>query len=343
MELDKRKMRILKNIVRTYLETGEPVGSRTLSKDEGLDVSPATIRNEMADLEEMGYIVQPHTSAGRVPTDKGYRFYVDRLMDEQEEKVTDLLGIFSDRMDRVESVLRNMAKVLARNTQYTTMITGPSYETNDVKLIQLSRLDSTHLIAVIVLEGNTIRNKVIEIAAEPKVTDKGLLQLNVLLNSALQGKSLDDITMSFMRSIKDQAGDYGPMIAGVLNAVVEALEESSDERPEVFTSGATNIFKYPELSAGETAKQFLTNLENKEEIIDFLAENRDEERQIKVYIGEEAPFNGLKNCSFVTASYDLGKGIKGTIGVIGPKRMDYEHVIATLKNLVDELDDRYQK
>ncbi len=343
MELDKRKMRIQNSIVRTYLETGEPVGSRTLSKDEGLDVSPATIRNEMADLEEMGYIVQPHTSAGRVPTDKGYRFYVDRLMDEQEEKVTDLLGIFSDRMDRVESVLRNMAKVLARNTQYTTMITGPSYETNDVKLIQLSRLDSTHLIAVIVLEGNTIRNKVIEIAAEPKVTDKGLLQLNVLLNSALQGKSLDDITMSFMRSIKDQAGDYGPMIAGVLNAVVEALEESSDERPEVFTSGATNIFKYPELSAGETAKQFLTNLENKEGIIDFLAENRDEERQIKVYIGEEAPFSGLKNCSFVTASYDLGKGIKGTIGVIGPKRMDYEHVIATLKNLVDELDDRYQK
>ncbi|MBR4768217.1 MAG: HTH domain-containing protein, partial [Lachnospiraceae bacterium] len=117
MELDKRKMRILKSIVRIYLETGEPVGSRTLSKDERLNVSPATIRNEMADLEEMGYIVQPHTSAGRVPTDKGYRFYVDRLMDESDKQVTGLMESFSARMDRVENVLKNMAAMLARKTQ----------------------------------------------------------------------------------------------------------------------------------------------------------------------------------------------------------------------------------
>ena len=343
MELDKRKMRILKSIVRIYLETGEPVGSRTLSKDERLNVSPATIRNEMADLEEMGYIVQPHTSAGRVPTDKGYRFYVDRLMDESDKQVTGLMESFSARMDRVENVLKNMAAMLARKTQYTTMISGPSYVTNDLKLIQLSRLDSSHLIAVIVLEGNVIRNKMIDVAPGIEFTDKDLRQLNVLLNSALQGKTLDDLTISFMRSLKNQAGEFGPVIAGVLNAVVEAVEESSGEAPEIYTSGATNIFRYPELTDGDTAREFLTSLEDKDKISGFLSESRSGPEGIHVYIGNETRLPGMQNCSVVTASYELGKGVTGTIGIVGPKRMDYDHVIGTLKTLMEQLNDLYQK
>ena len=133
------------------------------------------------------------------------------------------------------------------------------------------------------------------------------------------------------------------MIAGVLNAVVEAIEESSEEQPEVYTSGATNIFRYPELSVGENAKEFLTTLEDKAGIADFLAENRDGKNAIHVYIGEETPFHGMKNCSVVTASYELGRGVRGTIGIVGPKRMDYEHVIGTLKNVMEQLDELYQK
>ncbi|MBR4768275.1 MAG: HrcA family transcriptional regulator, partial [Lachnospiraceae bacterium] len=232
---------------------------------------------------------------------------------------------------------------LARKTQYTTMISGPSYVTNDLKLIQLSRLDSSHLIAVIVLEGNVIRNKMIDVAPGIEFTDKDLLQLNVLLNSALQGKTLDDLTISFMRSLKNQAGEFGPVIAGVLNAVVEAVEESSGEAPEIYTSGATNIFRYPELTDGDTAREFLTSLEDKDKISGFLSESRSGPEGIHVYIGNETRLPGMQNCSVVTASYELGKGVTGTIGIVGPKRMDYDHVIGTLKTLMEQLNDLYQK
>ncbi len=342
MELDKRKKVILENIIRTYLETGEPVGSRTLSKDEALDVSPATIRNEMADLEEMGYIIQPHTSAGRVPTDLGYRFYVDELMQEKHREVQDLFGFFNQRMDRFENVLKNMAKFLARDTEYTTMISGPRYAENELKFIQLSRLDSGHLIAVIVLEGNSVRNKVIPVEGLT-VTERDLLKLNVLLNSALQGKSLDDLTISFIRNLASQAGEHGTVIYEVLNAVSEAIEESSGEQPEVYTSGATNIFKYPELSDGGNAKEILSSLEEKDDLADFLAGAQTDGHAVKVYIGNETQLKGLQNCSVVTVNYELGRGLRGTIGIMGPKRMDYERVIGTLKNLISQLNEAYGK
>ena len=342
MDLDKRKKVILENIIRTYLETGEPVGSRTLSKDEALDVSPATIRNEMADLEEMGYIIQPHTSAGRVPTDLGYRFYVDELMQEKQREVADVIGFFNQRMDRVESVLKNMAKMLAKDTEYTTMISGPRYTDNELKFIQLSRLDSQHLIAVIVLEGNSVRNKVIPVEGLT-VTERDLLKLNVLLNSALQGKSLDDLTISFIRNLASQAGEHGTVIYEVLNAVSEAIEESTGEQPEVYTSGATNIFKYPELSDGSQAKEILSSLEDKDDLADFLKTAEQDSHAVKVYIGNETPLRGMQNCSVVTVNYELGKGLRGTIGIMGPKRMDYERVIGTLKTLIEQLNEAYGK
>lgn len=342
MDLDKRKKLILENIIRTYLETGEPVGSRTLSKDASLDVSPATIRNEMADLEEMGYIIQPHTSAGRVPTDLGYRFYVDELMQEKEREVNGLLNLFNQRMDRVENVLKNMAKMLARDTEYTTMISGPKYTENELKFIQLSRLDPSHLIAVVVMEGNSVRHKMIPVEGLT-VTERDLLRLNVLLNSALQGKSLDDLTISFIRGLASQAGEHGSVIFEVLNAVSEAIEESSFEQPEIYTSGATNIFKYPELSDGDMAKEILSSLEDKDDLADFLSGAQADDHAIKVYIGDETPLRGMKNCSVVTVNYELGKGLRGTIGIMGPKRMDYERVIGTLKTLIGQLNDAYRK
>lgn len=342
MELDSRKARILKSIIRTYLETGEPVGSRTISKDEELSVSPATIRNEMADLEEMGYIIQPHTSAGRIPTDKGYRFYVDELMEEKNREILDMREFMNSRLDRVESVLKRMAKMLAANTNYTTMISGPKLAHNEIKLIQLSRLDSTHFVVVLVAETNAVTNKVIDI--DVPYTDEDLLRLNVLLNSALQGKTLDDLTISFMKRLSQTGGEYGDVISKVLEAVVESIEESSNDRPEVYTSGATNIFRYPELSEGELAAEILRNIEEKDDFFEQLQqESSAQNGQIQVYIGNEAPISGMQNCSIVTANYELGKGMRGVIGIIGPKRMDYEHVVGTLKTLMEQLDDIYHK
>ena len=165
MELDDRKITILKAIIKTYLETGEPVGSRTISKYTDLKLSSATIRNEMSDLEEMGYIQQPHTSAGRIPSDKGYRFYVDQIMQEKEQEVTEVKSLMIKRVDRVELVLKKLAQLLANNTNYAAMISGPQYHQNKLKFIQLSKMEEGKLLVVIVVEGNLIKNAMVDIPA----------------------------------------------------------------------------------------------------------------------------------------------------------------------------------
>ena len=259
MQLDDRKMKILKAIIRTYLDTGEPVGSRTISKYAGLNVSSATIRNEMADLEELGLIVQPHTSAGRIPTDKGYRLYVDELMEEKDREILDLKQMFTQKMDRVESFLKQMAKILAANTNYATMISGPRLGGNELKLIQLSRLDSRHLVCVLVIEGNVVRNNVIEI--DSAVSEQELLKLNVLLNSALQGRSLESINLSMIKTLKEEAGDYSGIVGSVLETIADSITVSVDQKPEVYTSGTMNIFKYPELAEGSRASEIISAFE----------------------------------------------------------------------------------
>ena len=163
MELDERKIKILQAIIQTYMETGEPVGSRTISKYSDLKLSSATIRNEMSDLEEMGYIIQPHTSAGRIPSDKGYRLYVDRLIQEKDREVTEFKELMIQRTDRMEQVLKQIVKVLATNTNYAALISTPQYHRNKLKFIQLSRVDENQILAVIVAEGNIIRNKLLPV------------------------------------------------------------------------------------------------------------------------------------------------------------------------------------
>ncbi len=336
MELDQRKLKILKCIIQTYLETGEPVGSRTISKADGLDVSSATIRNEMIDLEEMGLIMQPHTSAGRIPTDKGYRLYVDRMLQEKHQEIDSLRGIFNERMDRMENVLLSMAKIIAKNTQYATMISGPKYADSELRMIQLTKLDSRHLIVLIAMEGNIIKNRLIDLYYP--ISDRDLTGLNVLLNSALQGKTLDDITVRLVKRLQAEAGEYSEVIASILQAVCEAIQESQAERPEVYTSGATNIFKYPELQKNSLGSEILNAFEEKEGLLSLLQSSRSGSRDINVYIGGESTLPAFSECSVITANYELGKGFRGTIGIVGPKRMDYDNVIGMLRTLLDQID-----
>ena len=331
------KVKILKAIVSNYLETGEPVGSRTISKYTDLNLSSATIRNEMSDLEDMGYICQPHTSAGRIPTDKGYRFYVDSLMNEKIEAETEK-GNLLERVDKMEKMLKQVARVLAANTNYATLVTTPQYN-NTVKFIQLSKVAESKLLAVIMVDGNIVKNKLIDTTYDLKNDE--ILKFNILLNTFLQGAALEDINLELIQTMKMQAGEYADILENIFQGIMEAIHEADDLK--VYTSGATNMLKYPELMDSATAEKLLgtfEDIEDKEEFVKYVEEviNKDNS-DIEIRIGDENSSEDLKDCSLVTATYKMPEGAKGTIGIIGPKRMDYKKVVTMLKNLTDELDD----
>ncbi len=349
MQLDDRKKKILQAIIRNYLETGEPVGSRTISKYTDLNLSSATIRNEMSDLEEMGLILQPHTSAGRIPSDMGYRLYVDTMMEEKEREMTEkeremteMKELMIEKADRMEQVLKQVVKVLADNTNYTSIISSPRYHHNKLKFIQLSKVDEEQLLAVIVVEGNIVKNKIINL--EDNMDNETLLKLNILLNSSLNGLSLEEINLGMISKLKEQAGIHTNVVSSVIDAVAEAIR-IDDEDMEIYTSGATNILRYPELSDNNRATELIGTLEEKRQLASLIDETMENENStgIQVYIGQETPVQTMKDCSVVTATYDLGGGMQGTVGIIGPKRMDYDKVIQTMRTLMAQLDGIYKR
>ncbi len=363
MELDERKIKILKAVIKNYLETGEPVGSRTISKYTDLKLSSATIRNEMADLEEMGYIIQPHTSAGRIPTDKGYRLYVDDMMHTKEEELAtreqqllkregdvaerekdtqSMAELLGKKVDKVEELLQSVAKVLARDTNYATMVSAPRVKGNKLKFIQLSSLEDNKILVVIVMGGNVIRNKVITVSE--RLSSENLLKLNILINTTLTGLTLQEMNLSIVSKMENQAGEHAQLVKEVVDAIVTAI--SSEDNLKIYTSGATNIFKYPELSDSTKASELIYALEEKQTLTDFVNVDNGGEgdsKDIQVYIGSETPVESMKDCSVVTATYELQDGMRGTIGIIGPKRMDYEKVVEKLKTIQNQLDDVFKK
>ena len=339
--LSDRKLKILHAIIQNYLETGEPVGSRTISKYTDLNLSSATIRNEMADLEEMGYIMQPHTSAGRIPSDKGYRLYVDMLMEEKEQELSEMQEQMLDKADKMDQLLRQAAKVLANSTNYATMVSTPMNNENKLKFIQLSMVDDEQIIAVIVLGGNVIKNKIIDI--DEPISNENLLKLNMLLNTTLNGMSIEEINLGLIARLKEQAGIHSEVVGNVLDAVADVIQVDDDM--QIYTSGATNIFKYPELSDNQSAQEIISAFEEKQQLSELVTQTLSQEDNtgIQIYIGDETPVKTMKDCSVVTATYELGDGMKGTIGIIGPKRMDYEHVLKSMKRLQSELDEMFHR
>lgn len=339
-QLDDRKLKILQAIIRNYLETGEPVGSRTISKYTDLNLSSATIRNEMSDLEELGYIIQPHTSAGRIPSDKGYRLYVDMLLQDKVQEVEDMREILIQKADRLENLLQQVAKLLAVNTQYTTLVTTPQYK-KKVKFIQLTEVDENQLLAVIVFERNIVKNKIINITTT--LSKETLLKLNIIINTFLQGLDLGEITLPVISQMKDQAGDNRNLVNDILDAIMQAVSEEDDF--EMYTSGTTNILKYPELSDKEKVSDLLYTLEEKKVLSEFIQDKMEDEesRGIQVFIGDETPVESMKECSVVTATYEIEEGVYGKVGIIGPKRMDYQKVVNTLQSLMAQLDDIFKK
>ena len=347
MELPDRKMRILKAVVRNYLETGEPVGSRTISKLTDLKLSSATIRNEMADLEELGLIMQPHTSAGRIPTDAGYRFYVDDMLSEERKELQqernellDMKDFLMAKQDRLENLLQSVAKTLASTTNYASMISEPTTRSSKIKFIQLSQVDEHNVLAVIVIEGNLIRNKVIPV--EEALSAENMLKLNMLLNTNLCGLAVEEITLGLIENIKRNAGIHTAIVNDVFDAAAEIVR--SEEELKIYTSGANNIFRYPELADHQRASEIISDFEEKQALGSIVQETLAGEGQngIQVYIGDEMPVARMRDCSVVTATYELGEGMKGTIGIIGPKRMDYDKVVGVMKEIMTQLDALYK-
>ncbi len=334
-ELAERKERILKAIIQNYLETGEPVGSRTISKLTDLGLSSATIRNEMSDLEELGYIQQTHTSSGRIPTDQGYRFYVDGLMADKEREVTEIKELMIEKTEKMEKMLKQVVKVLANNTQYATLISAPAVSGSRLKFVQLSAVDEHQILSVVVMEGNVVKNEIIHV--DEPLGNEAMLKLNILLNTNLNGLAVSEINLAMISRLKAQAGEHEAIVAQVLDAIAGTLVE---DEIEVYTSGATNIFKYPELSDSQRASELINAFEEKQALAELITDMSTESQEtgIQVYIGKESPIQTMKDCSVVTATYELGEGVKGTIGIIGPKRMDYANVVDNLKHLKSQLE-----
>lgn len=339
--MDERKLKILQAIIQNYMETGEPVGSRTISKYTDLNLSSATIRNEMSDLEDMGYIIQPHTSAGRIPSDKGYRLYVDMMLDKKDREVEEVKELFVEKTTELETVLKQVAKLLADNTNYTSLISKPRYQHKKVKFTQINQVSETQLLIIIVIEGNVVKNKFIDVS-EP-IDPETLPQINFLINAALDGMDLTEINMATIHQMKEQAGRYSDLVGLILDAIAAAVVEVDEYG--MITSGATNILKYPELSDKEKATKLLLTLEEKDTLSNWInkEDECDDEHRIQVYIGEESPVEAMKDCSIVTATYQIEDGVYGKIGIVGPKRMDYEKVVGTLENTMKQLDDIFKK
>lgn len=341
MELDERKEKILNAIIKTYLETGEPVGSRTISKYTDLQLSSATIRNEMSDLEDMGYIIQPHTSAGRIPSDKGYRFYVDNMLKDKQVEVREMREKLIEKADKLEVILENAAKLLANDTNYTSMITKPQYKKHVVKFLQLSDFDINKLLMVLVLDNNIVKNRIIDVPVD--LNKEMVLKLNIVLNTFLQGLGIEGINIAVIQQLKQQAGEYKELVELILDEIANIIAE--EDQVQIYTSGATNILKYPELSDKNKASEILSTLEEKNmlsKLITDKMESDNEETGIQVYIGNESPIESMKDCSLVTATYKIEDGVYGKVGIIGPKRMDYEKVVESLQDFMVQLDNIFK-
>lgn len=333
MVIDDRKIKILEAIINDYIKTGEPVGSRTIAKNHDLGVGSATIRNEMSDLEEMGYLEQPHTSAGRIPSSKGYRLYVDSMMDKpilsKEEDLKIKEYVLNSAMLEVNKIVKNASTLLSELTHLTCIVKTPSMSMSTLKSIQIVRMDDQNLLAVIVTDGGLIKNQIIRVNEAPSV--EVLSGINKILNQRLVHLSIEEINLEVINNLKLDLHGYDEVFNAMLPALYQCLKE--DDTSRVFMEGTTNIFNYPEYNDIEKAKQILSLLHNKDCVVELI----EPESDITIKIGDENYIPEAKDCSVISAEYSLGDSAKGTIGLIGPRRINYSKVIAIMAQVMKEL------
>lgn len=342
MLLDDRKKRILQSIIDDYISTAEPVGSRTVARKHEFGLSSATIRNEMADLEEMGFIKQPHTSAGRIPSDQGYRFYVDQLMKASQLTVEEILSIKSTmdvKINELNQLLKQVSAVMSKITKYTSMAATPERKNSILKTIQVVPVERGRALVIVVTNSGAVKNSLISISET--VSPEFLMYVSNIFNEKLSGLTIDQINMPVIREIEILIGPSQDILMPILNGVVDCINQIDSS--EVYLEGTVNMLNYPEFSDVDKLKEFLGLMDKKELLGRLLNELSQSNGNVTISIGEENKIEKMKDCSLVTTTYKVGNIVIGTIGVIGPTRMDYSKVLAAVNFMKNRIVDEVEK
>lgn len=341
--LNERKLRILQAIIQDYIETAAPVGSRALSKRYDFGISPATIRNEMADLEDLGFIIQPYTSAGRVPSDKGYRLYVDQFMPvkkikaiKQDYFVLDLL----QEIGEIEQILEYSTKILSQLTNYTAIALTPQVRESKLKCVQLIPVDCNHMVMIIITDNGVIKKPIVGLNDE--ISEDNIQIVSNFLNDRLYGLSVKNIGTELVKTLSEELMHFSSLIKKIISEIFRSLDEINDI--DIFFNGAMNIFNFPEYNDILKAKSFLELLEERELLSSLITSFEDE--GLNISIGSENMYEELKDCSLVTATYKVDDTILGWLSVIGPTRMDYSTVVSVMTQvsrfIIELLNNKYK-
>ncbi len=333
--LNERKRQILRAVVVNYIKTAEPVGSRTVARSDPVGLSSATIRNEMADLEESGYLIQPHTSAGRIPSQQGYRYYVDNLMESYEESDDDFdlnRTLSAEKMREIEQIISNSTRVLSAATNQTSLIMGPQFKKSAFHQLRILPLDEKRGLVVLITDTGFIKNKVINL--KQQLSQSELHQVVSYLNQKLYGLTIDQVTTSLINELKRDLFKRLEILEQSFILLEESLKEEKQIR--VFLGGTTNILNQPEFKDVDKIRRML-NLFEQEPLLFKILEDNSSEGDIVVRIGAENECEDIKECTLITGTYRIHDKTLGTLGVLGPTRMDYSRVISVMRRLVDHL------
>ncbi len=329
--LDDRKIKVLYAIIDSYIIGAEPIGSRTITKQYDIGVSSATIRNEMSDLEELGFLIKPYSSAGRIPSDKAYRFYVNALLDMKESKLdlkkkNQIKDVLASESREIDELLKNSAKILSALTSYTALVISPQLYNSTIKHIQLVPIDNLQILLVLVSDTGVVKNSIFRLVEE--IPENQVKILSNFLNEKLRGSSIKDINLDRTEEIFKEIYEFKDIIQNIIPAIRKSLEDINNI--ELYSDGINKILNFPEYKDLEKAKNFMNFFEDKDSVVDILLGNQ-LSKNIDIIIGEENIYAPIKDCSLLTATYRIGDKTIGKIGVIGPTRMDYIRVINTLK------------
>ncbi len=329
MELSERKKAILQAIIEDYIQTAEPVGSRNIAKNHDLGLSAATIRNEMADLEEMGYLDKPHTSAGRIPSEMGYRFYVDSLMHRYSltmEEISSLQSSMDRKYSQLENVVSEISDIISKATNYPAIVELPTAQKSRLRSVKMMLIEQGSVLIVVVTDAGVVRNRHMKVSAD--IDYEIIDSISGFLSGQLTGLSADDFTPARLMLIYEAMSEYGDFLKTVVEFVLECL---GNTQSRVYIGGASNILNNPEFENIERAREFFSFIDQKENVSQMLNLLETADSSISIKIGSENAVPEMRDTSLVVANYSVGGKLHGKIGIIGPKRMNYARVISSLE------------
>ncbi|MBE6577106.1 MAG: heat-inducible transcription repressor HrcA [Ruminococcaceae bacterium] len=328
--LSERKKQILKAIVEAHIEGGEPVGSKYILQNTLMSCSSATIRNEMAELEQMGYLVQPHTSAGRVPSEAGYRFYVDALVEQYARTTHDVVKInqlLKAKMTEIDQILDTASRLASTMTNYTGIAIKPKASSVTMSRFEIISIDRKQFAMVMITSGGTVKTK--KVHTDMPIPDDALPKLSELINVLLCGIGADMITLPIIMEMENEMGDAAFLVNPAVKCVYEVMSEI--DGGQLKFSGLNHLLKYPEYSDTQQLGQLLGTLEDQDEILDLVSSAESDE--INVLIGSESPVKVMNNSALVFKPIKKNGRTVGVIGVLGPRRMNYRQVLKTIDEI----------